>query len=83
MQPHCQQDDGVLQLLGLVQLAKQLAHALVAAEVGGLAVGEYRNVAARIGTAGPIAPNFDQIEHAANDAVRVGAVQRNAALESW
>src|SRR3546814_12933260 len=45
LQPDRQRDDVMLQPLGfqMVKMAEQLAHVLVADEVGGLAVGEHRN----------------------------------------
>ncbi|HEL5054567.1 TPA: LysR family transcriptional regulator [Stenotrophomonas maltophilia] len=79
LQANRQWNDVVLQLLGfdLVEMAEQLSHVLVADEVGSLAVGEHRNVAARVGAVGTIAPHPGQIEHAAHDAacpVRVGGL---------
>ena len=38
--------------------SEQLAQFLVANEVGGLAVGVHRDMAARVGAVGPVAPHF-------------------------
>jgi len=82
LQPDRERDDVALQSLGLqmLKMTEQLAHVLVANEVGGLAVGEHRDMPARIGAVGPVAPHLGQIEHAAHDAeraVRVGRLVRH------
>ncbi len=57
------------------EIPEQLAHFLVADEVGGLTVGIHGDMAARVGAVRPIAPHLGQIEHLAHDAestVRLG-----------
>lgn|GEM_PF-1555855 len=74
LQPDRQRQDGVIQSRAIgfqkVGIPEQLAHFLVADEVGGLAVGVHRDMAARVGAVRPIAPHFGQVEHLAHHAER-------------
>lgn len=59
----------------IVEVAEQLAHLVIADEVGRLTVGIHRDVAARVGAVRPVAPDLGQIEHLAHhaeSAVRFG-----------
>ncbi|MPM86519.1 hypothetical protein SDC9_133608 [bioreactor metagenome] len=82
LQADRQRNDVVLQALGLdrVKVPKQLAHVLIADEVGSLAVWVHRDVAARVGAVRPVAPYLGQVEHLAHDAesaVRLGGLVRH------
>src|SRR3546814_1294787 len=73
LQANRQRDDVVLKPfdLDLVELPEQLAHVVVADEMGGLAGREHRDMAARIGAVWPIAPHLRHVEHLAQDAERL------------
>src|SRR3546814_3889716 len=81
LQADRQRDHVVLQPFGLdlVKLSEQLAHVLVADEMGGLASRKQLDMPAGVAAIGPVAPHLGQIEHLAQDAerlVRLGGLVR-------